>query len=390
MTDTTTDGTTSRGRVALVGTGFVADLYMGSARAAHPDIAVAYAWDRDAARLAAFCAHWGVEAAASLDDLLGRLTDRDLVLNLTNPHSHAEVSTACLEAGRHVYSEKPLAMDMDDARALHALAAARGLRLASAPCSLLGESAQTLWHAVRSGRVGRALLAYAELDDGFVSQAPYPAWTSASGAPWPAGDEFRVGCTVEHAGYALTWLMAMWGPVARVVAAGAELDRTKLGGGPAGGSPDYTSATLFFEGGQVARLTCSILAPHDHAILVVGEAGTLSVGEAWDNDAPVRLRTRRRVRRRLVEGLWPRRLRLRGPTHPKVGRTGAATMNFMLGPAELLEAIAQARPARLSADLALHLNEVTLAIHGAGDGAAVDMTTRFDPIAPMPWAEDGR
>lgn len=371
--------------VALIGTGFVADLYMGS-RAAFPDIGVRAAWDRDLDRLAAFCAHHGVTAATSLDDLLARTEPADVVLNLTNPHEHAGVSRAVLEADRHVWSEKPLAMTMDDARMLHGLAAARDLHLGSAPASVLSEAAQTLWAALRGGSIGAPLLVYAEMDDGFVGQAPTAAWRGASGAPWPAADEFRVGCTVEHAGYVLTWLMAMFGPVRRVVAAGAELDRTKLDGGPAG-APDLTVATLFFEGGVVARMSNSIIAPHDHRLLVVGERGTLSVPEVWNNRAPVRRRLRRRIRRRLLEGIGSRRMRLRGPTHPQVGRTGAASMNFMLGPAEMLDAIAHGRAPRLGADFALHLNEVTLAIHEAGRGAVTEIGTRFAPVAPMPWAE---
>ena len=92
--------------------------------------------------------------------------------------------------------------------------------------------------------------------------------------------------------------------------------------------------------------------------------------------------------RRLVEHPFPRRLRLRGGSHPKVGRWGAAEMNFALGPAELLEARREGRAPRLSADFALHLNEVTLAIQNAGeDGGAVRMTTPCPAMEPMPWAE---
>ena len=371
-------------QISIIGTGFVADLYMRSL-ATFPDIGLRAVFDRDPARLAAFTAHWKVPAAASLEALLAGAGPDEVILNLTNPGSHYEVSAACLTAGHHVYSEKPLAMDMDQARALHGLAAARGLLLASAPCSLLGEACQTLWRGVREGRIGRPLLVYAELDDGFIPQAPYRKWLSASGAPWPFEDEFRVGCTIEHAGYYLTWLIAIFGPVRRVVAASAELDHSKLDGAPA--APDVSVAVLFFEGGVMARLTCSILARHDHAMRIVGETGTLEITECWDNEAPVRLRQRRLLRRRLVE--WPltRRLKLKGPTHPKVPRTGAAAMNFALGPAEMLAALAEKRPCRLSADLALHLNEVTLAIQQAGETTgAVSMTTSCGPLRPADWA----
>jgi predicted dehydrogenase len=371
--------------VAIIGTGFVADLYMTSL-AQFPDIAVRAVTDRDPARLAAFVQHWGVPSAPDISALLALCSADDLILNLTNPGAHYAVSRTCLEAGHHIYSEKPLAMTLEDARALHDLAADKGLMLASAPCSLLSETAQTLWAAVRADEIGQPLAVYAELDDGFISQAPYAGWLSASGAPWPARDEFEVGCTLEHAGYYLTWLMMIFGPVRHLVAGSADLDRNKLDGVPT--APDFSVGLLYFDNNVVARLTCSIIAAHDHAVRIFGTGGTLEVAECWDNSAPVRKRLRKAIRRRLVE--WPltRKLRLKGPTHPKVRRTGSASMNFALGPAEVLEAIHTQRPSRMPADFALHLTEVTLAIQNAGHTAGAQrMTTDFAPIAPMPWAE---
>lgn len=369
--------------VTLIGCGFVADLYMRSLQAS--GIAVIGAYDLRAERLAAFCDHWGVPRFASLEALLAATPKDGVILNLTNPHAHYEVNRACLEAGHHVYSEKPLALDMGHARELHQLAAARGLLLASAPCSVLGEAAQTLAKAVRDGVAGTPRLIYAELDDGFIPQAPVQDWRSESGAPWPYEDEFQVGCTLEHAGYYLTWLIAMFGTVRSVTAASASVLPEKLGVDDA--APDFSVATLFFENGPVARLTCSIAAPHDHQIRVVGDAGVLALHKAWDNGAKVKFHRRMRIRRRLLESPIGQRIKLRQPTHPKVGRWGAASMNFALGPAEMLEAIRDQRPCRLSADFALHLNEVTLAIQNAGDstGAQV-MTTRCDRMEPMPWA----
>ncbi|WP_187431977.1 hypothetical protein ROLI_045550 (plasmid) [Roseobacter fucihabitans] len=371
--------------VAIIGTGFVADLYMTSL-AVMPDITLRAATDKDAARLAAFAAHWDVVSVADIPSLLAQCGPDDLILNLTNPDAHFAVSHECLSAGHHVYSEKPLAMSVADAQSLHDLAAERGLHLASAPCSMLSETAQTLWAALRAKVIGTPLAIYAELDDGFISQAATDSWISASGAPWPARDEYQIGCTLEHAGYYLTWLMMAFGPIRTVVAGAAELDTGKLDGDPS--APDLSVGVLYFESGVVARLTCSILAAHDHGLRIFGTTGTLEVGECWDNSAPVRRRIRRRIRRRLVE--WPltKRLRLRGPTHNKVKRTGAAAMNFALGPAEVLDAIADNRPSRMPADFALHLTEVTLAIQNAGETTgAQPMQTRFAPIAPMPWAE---
>lgn len=370
--------------IVLIGAGFVADLYMRSF-ALYPDIQIKSVWDRDPSRLAAFCAHWTLPAATSLADAFEALEPGGLVLNLTNPANHFEISAAAMDAGHHVYSEKPLAMTMDEARALHSQAAGAGLLLASAPCSVLGQAAQTLIHAIRHEICGTPRLVYAELDDGFIPQAAYDNWVSDSGAPWPARDEFEVGCTLEHAGYYLTWLIAAFGPVAKVVAASASIIPEKEG--PTD-TPDFSVATLFFASGMVARLTCSIVAPHDHQIRVIGDGGVLRMKMAWDNGAPLRFHRRMSIRRRLIEHPLGRRVTLKGPTHPKVKRWGAAAMNFALGPAEMLDALAENRPPRLDADFALHLNEVTLAIQNAGDSVgSQEMTTTCAMPEPMPWAK---
>jgi predicted dehydrogenase len=349
-----------------------------------PEIKVVRVFDTNADRLAAFCAFWKVTPAHSLEEMTrDDAGGPQIILNLTNPRAHYEVSKACLLANKHVYSEKPLAMNMGDAQTLCELAEKNGLLLSSAPCSLLGEAAQTLWLAVRRNTIGKVRLVYAELDDDFLPQAPYRSWTSASGAPWPYDDEFSVGCTLEHAGYYLTWLMAMFGTVQRVVAASSSILLRQLDGHQEA-APDYSCATLFFKSGVVARLTCSVIAPHNHQIRIIGDNGVLELDQSWNNDAPVRVRRRFSLRRRLVNSPIARRIKISHPTHPKVKRWGAAALNFALGPAEMFSALKEKRPSRLSAKFALHLNEVTLAIQNA-NGVQI-MKTECPDIQPMPWA----
>ncbi len=364
-------------RIAIVGTGYVADLYLPSLRS-FPGLAIVGAWDVDPVRLAAFADHWGIPAATSFADLASRAPD--ILLNLTNPQAHAQVTRAALEAGLHVWSEKPLALSLDEAEALAALARTRGLHLASAPCSLLGQAAQTVWAALRDRRIGTPRLVYAELDDDFIAQAPHARWRSASGAPWPAADEFATGCTLEHAGYYLSWLMAMFGPVRRVVGGSARL-LDPVQSGVADAAPDFASASLFFDA-MVARLTCSVVARHDHRLRIFGDDGVLEVDKAWANAAPVRIRRRHVIRRRLVNSPFATRVRPAGGRHPIVGRRGAASMNFALGVAEMAIAIAAGRAPRLAGDFALHLTEVALAIQAGGDRT---IRSSFAPLAPMVW-----
>ncbi len=367
--------------IAIIGTGYVADFYMKSI-ALYPEVEIVGAFDLEADRLKTFCDYWSVKSFASATDLLADLPPQGVVLNLTNPDAHYEVTHSCLSAGRHVYSEKPLAIDMNQAHALVKLATARGLHMGAAPCSYLSQSAQTLWAAVREEIAGKVRLAYAEIDDGYIRQAPYQHWKSETGAPWPAEDEFQVGCTMEHAGYYLTWLIQMFGPVRTVVAASAQLT------GDAPAAHDLSIGTLFHASGVVSRLTCSIIAPHNHELRIVGDNGVLELDECWDNLAKVRFRKRTRIRRRLLEVPIARRLRLANKTtHPVPAKGGAATMNFFLGPDQMLSDISEGNDPLPTMQMALHVNEVTLALQNAGeDSGAVAMQTTCNPTSPQPWA----
>lgn len=375
-------------KIGIVGTGYVADLYMNSFSSL-PTLDIVGVTDIATDRSERFARQWGLSATPDLDALIEAVGPGGLILNLTNPGAHYEISLKCLEAGLNVYSEKPLSLEFGQAKHLCELAKARNLLLASAPCNVLGEAAQLMVAAVRTNVAGRIRLVYAELDDDYISKAPYVLWNSKSGMPWPSRDEFEVGCTIEHAGYYLTWLIAMFGSIHSLVAVSACLasDQMRVDK-PA---PDFSVATLFFESGVVARLTCSILAPHNHRLVVVGDDGVLEVGDCWDNSARVQFRRRFPFRRKLVTSPLPQRLKFSAPTHAKAPRFGAASMNFALGPLDLIEAIEENRTPRLTADFALHVTEVTLAIHAAGktDGIRL-IESRCAPLVPMPWAGELR
>jgi predicted dehydrogenase len=370
--------------VGVIGCGFVADYYLGTL-AAHAGLTLLGVTDRDAERAQRVAAHYGTYAYASVGEMLED-PRVELVLNLTNPGSHYDVSKLCLEAGKHVYSEKPLAMCLDEAKELVELAESRGLAITSAPCNLLGETAQTLWKALRENLVGKVRVAYAEMDEGLVHRMPFRKWTSASGAPWPYLDEFQVGTTLEHAGYVLTWLPAFFGPALTVTGFSACLIPDKVPGESLDGTgPDFAVACISFESGVVARLTSSLIAPHDHSLRIVGDTGVLSTDETWSYGSPVRIRRSAIIRRRHV---WlPRRKVPLVKKGKRYAYRGVQQMDFARGPAELAASIEEGRPCRLPGRYALHVNELVLAVQNAGcDGRTYRMTTRFDPLEPMPWA----
>ncbi len=179
-------------RIAYVGCSYVADLYQHTLANHRDRLELVGAFDRDPERMAAFASRYEVATYASLRHLLA--DDRvDIVLNLTNPESHHEVTKTSLAAGKHVYSEKPLAMDFDQARELVEEARSAHVHLASAPCSLLGETAQTIWKALRGSAIGQVYLTYAELDGGLTHRQPYRSWVSQTGVYWSAANDFETG-----------------------------------------------------------------------------------------------------------------------------------------------------------------------------------------------------
>ena len=370
---------TRKTHIALIGCGFVADYYMATLEA-YPDLTVNGVYDIDSARLKTFTEFYSLLSYSSIDALLAD-DEVELILNLTDPRSHYAVSKQCLNAGKHVYSEKPLAMSFEDAQELTQLAKDQGLEILSAPCSVLGKAARTLSYAVKQELCGRPKLVYAELDDGLVHKMAYKKWQSISGAPWPYRDEFEVGCTLEHAGYFLTWLMEMFGPVKSVTAFSDCVIPEKVEPEPPLSPPDTADISfglLKFESGVVARLSTTIVAPHDHSIRIFGDKGVISLQECWDNDDKVQFRKLMRIRRKTF--LSPFKKTVKHPEEINVNKVdrGNTKMDFLLGVQALAERIQDKKESTLTIDFCLHVTEVSLALQNAGTESPTYITkSRF-------------
>ena len=386
------NGTT---RMALIGCGFVAEFYAGAMRA-HPELEIAGVMDIDARRSAKFAKHYRLPLYSSLEELL-KDPSIGIVLNLTNPRSHYEVSRKSLEAGKHVYSEKPLALRLSEAEELVDLASRKGLQIVSAPCSALGETAQTIWKALRRNEIGKVLLVEAELDEGFLARSStrFRHSKSKTGTPWPWEDELTVGCTMEHAGYYLAWLAMFFGRTESVTAlSGCCMHEKWTAEGVAHPAPDYSLACLRYESGVVARLTCSIIAPHNHRLVIVGEEGVLRTHECWDYLAGISIQKHdlfgRIANRYPIASKLPflgecRYPLLKSDCPDSYRKTNK--MDFCRGPSELARAVSEGRQCRLSGPFSLHVNEVALAIHNApSEGATYRVKSTFEPMRPMEWA----
>ena len=401
-------------RLAIIGCGFVANYYMLTLSRSKT-LRVEGVLDTNTQRASDLATKYDVpKVYGSLDELLAD-PSTEIVLNLTNPAAHYLISRRCIESGKHVYSEKPLAMTVEDSNALADLADLHGLRIACAPCSMLSEVAQTVWKAVRENRIGKVHLAYAALDEDLLHKLHLENMLSGLGVPWPAQDEYEVGVTLEHAGYYLAWLVAFFGPAKKITSYAACLIPDKMPGvhlDPPD-TPDFTNAVIEFASGTIARVTCSLVAQSDHSLQLFGETGILTVDHCWNYGSPVWIRPRlwnrdllksrtgrfaTRAWRKLCRHLpvFRKIEKLQNPKgrpfplvrpRPDFPWDKGLIMDFSRGVQELADSIDEKRPCRLSTRFSLHITELALAMNNARTTSQpYHMTSTFDPLLPMPWA----
>ncbi|WP_026481210.1 Gfo/Idh/MocA family protein [Ahrensia sp. 13_GOM-1096m] len=380
-------------RFAIIGTGFVADYYMKTLKAA-ASLSLAGVFDIDEKRLAQFCDYYSVESYASLDAVLND-SAVELVVVLTTPETHYEIASAALAAGKHVYCEKPLAMDIDDARKLVAQAHSAGLVLGGAPANAYCDAYKATQSTLHDNKIGKPKLVYAEMEDGAVFREQWQEWRSISGAAWPGKHEFEIGCTLEHAGYSLSWLIGLFGSIKRITGMSATLFMDKGVDIAVGDmAPDFSTAILEFENGVVARLTCGLCAPKDRSLTIMGEDGTLTVADLWDDASDIFLERKDqplsfmfKVFRRL-EAMRGRFMPMKPHAgtrlkyaHTKNDRLPAypSRINFAAG----IDAVRQAAqgegksPDQLSGE-ALHITEAALALNRIAEHAGrYDMVSRL-------------
>ena len=271
-------------KIAIIGCGYVADYYLQTAKK-HQSIEIKSVFDIDAERLKSFCNYYSLDQASDMDEILND-EEIELIINLTNPDQHYKINLDCLQSGKHVYSEKPIAMKFKEAKMLYEVAKEKNLKLCSAPCSYLSNTAETIKQVINNKQIGNIRLVYACYDVAMTHKQNYISWVSPSGAKWPAKDEFEVGCTYEHAGYFLTWLSYFFGNANSVSAFSSCLVKDKkiiL----ENNAPDFTVGCIEYDNGVIARVTSSILAPTDRSLTIIGDEGSIYTKDIRNDNSPV-------------------------------------------------------------------------------------------------------
>ncbi|MGO2558406.1 Gfo/Idh/MocA family protein [Brachybacterium sp.] len=261
--------------VGFIGVGVISDTYLENLNS-FPDVEVLILGDIDTERAAAQAAKHDVPASGTAQDVLDH-PGVQVVVNLTLPATHTEISSAAIAAGKHVWTEKPLGLDRESTAALLTQADEAGLRVGCAPDTVLGAGVQTAKRAVLDGLIGRPLFAQTSMQwQGPEVFHPNPGFLFAQGA----------GPLLDMGPYYFTTLVSLFGTVEKVAAVGlkASEERTIQVGEKAGTTfpvevPSTISVLTQFEGGQTGTSLLSFDSPlaRQGIVEIHGTEGSLVV-----------------------------------------------------------------------------------------------------------------
>jgi predicted dehydrogenase len=350
--------------IGIIGAGVISKEYLDNLTS-FPDVKVLAIGDLYEDAAAARAAEYGVPAHGGVDAVLSH-PDVEIVINLTIPAAHVEVATQAVNAGKHVWSEKPFSLDRESGRALLKVADAAGLRLGCAPDTFLGAGLQTARRMIERGDIGSPLTALTLMQSpGPESWHPNPAFLFQDGA----GPLFDIGP------YYLTTLVQTFGSIRRVAAFGSKSRETRvIGSGPKAGEefavtvPTHVSSILEFDGGESAQSIFSFDSPYKRQgfVEITGTEATIAFPDPNRFDGEVRI---------CAAGSddWT--------TVPSVGSTASRGAGVL----EMARAIREGRPHRAQGELAFHVLDTMAAIAESIDTRAfIDIESSAAPVPALP------
>jgi len=354
-------------KIGIIGTGGIFRAYVSGCHG-FDILEIAACADMDRRKAEAKAEEFDVPRVCSVEELLAD-PEIQIAVNLTVPKAHAEVSLAVISAGKHVYSEKPLAVTRRDGQKVLAAAQEKGVRVGCAPDTFLGGGAQTCRKLIDDGWIGEPVAAVAFLPGhghGPESWHPNPDFFYQVGA----------GPMLDVGPYYITGLINLLGPVKRVTGsarisfperiATSELHRGRRIPVEV---PTHVTGALDFVSGPIATVitTFDIWAANLPHLEVYGSEGTLSAHD------PNFFSGRVLIRRAGAEE-WS-----------EMPLAHSSQVGRGIGVADMAYAIASGRPHRASGDLAYHVLDVMQAFGESSEsGRHIEITSRCSRPSPLP------
>ena len=355
-------------KIAVVGCGVISKAYLNAIRDYFSVIEVVACTDLDAERMNKTAETYGIKAM-SYDEILADPAI-DVVLNLTNPGAHYPITKAALEAGKHVWSEKMIAVDLEQGRELVKLAEQKGVRLGVAPDTFLGSAIQTARYILDKGLIGKPLTFTASISRDY----------SVFGEILPHLRKKGGSILFDMGGYYLTALANLFGPVREVAAFTATNDPVRKGSRVDNDckyfGEEYTievsnmvAASLKYDGGVLGTLhmNSDCLYTETTGITVFGTDGILYMPDPNKFGGEVKLQ-----KLQAEPIVFP-------ATH------GFSANSRGVGAAEMAWSIIQNRPHRGDMHMALNVFETAHAIEtSSAEGRVVKLESTFTRPAPLP------
>lgn len=351
--------------VGVIGCGNISGIYLQNSQNLEAIRPVACA-DLEIERARAKAREYGVQRAVTVDEMLSD-PEVHCILNLTIPGAHFDVAMRAVEAGKHVYNEKPLCVRREQAEKLMAAAKRRNVRIGCAPDTFLGAGLQTCRALIDSGAIGRPVAATANMIcHGHESWHPDPAFYYHVGG----------GPMLDMGPYYLTALVSLLGPVARVGGLTRVTFPTRtITSEPKRGEsikvevPTHVVGLLDFANGAAGTITTTFDVWSSTAPLleVHGTEGSMSVPDPNGFGGPVKLWKPGR-------NIWEE-----VPVKRRYSENSRG-----IGLADMAQAIAAGRPTRASGELAFHVLDIMETIHDAAhQGKTLELRTTCDRPAAL-------
>lgn len=351
-------------RVGIVGCGNISGIYVQTCNRL-PQLELVAVCDLDVERTKQY---GDVDGYDSLDAMLDAHPEIEAVLNLTVPKAHTAINLAALEAGKHVYCEKPLALNREDAKQVLDLAKSKALRVGCAPDTVLGGGHQTARKVIDSGAIGKPVGATA-----FMMCPGHESWHPDPEFYYEVGG----GPMLDMGPYYMTDLTMLLGPIRRVTASADILisprvigSEKKRGKEIEVETPDHYAGVIDFECGAIGTtiMTFACTGSTLPCIEIYGTEGSLSVPDPNGFGGEVKLR-------KAGQGEWT-----------PVENTFAYNENSRgLGLADMAVSIRTGRPQRITGEHAYHVLDAMLGFLDASQaGKHLELDSSFTRPPLMP------
>jgi len=292
----------------------------------------------------------------------------DIVLNLTRPYEHFDVTKAALLAGKHVYSEKSLGASLEEGLELYKLAKEKGLTIGGAPDTFLGAGLQTCRKLIDDDMIGTPVAAQSfYLSRGHETWHPDPAFYY----------QFGAGPMLDMGPYYVTALVSLLGSVANVSGmTGKAYDTRTITSEPHYGTvvdvdvATHLTGTMRFESGVMCTITASFdCFPHKQLpyILIFGSKGNIMLPDPNYFEGPVMLKRTTDADYHEIPLLYD----------------DYSENSRGLGVADMAKALRTGRKPRCHMDLTMHVLEVLSAFQRSSDsGTHIQIESRTERPAP--------